>query len=457
MFAEDLTARIALAGLSPQDCTLLPVAFERLAPALDGLLDDFYLAAARTPELARLVQGQVPRLKTAQQGHWREIFSGRFDDAYLARATAIGRAHFRIGLQPHWYAAGYTRILSGMSALLIRAFGRKPAQAAAMVAAVEKAILLDMAVAIAVYIEAGDAHLRQRLGETADAIGGEIAGAIAETAGRAGEVHRLTEETCASATRIAEEAEAARAASEATAEQVAAAASAAEALATAVADVARSMTHSNSAAESAVAKADHAAATLSALRGAVTRIDGVVGLIADVARQTNMLALNATIEAARAGAAGKGFAVVASEVKQLAGQTGRATDEIRHQTAEVERITGTAVTAVAAVVEAIRAIQEGGATISTAAEHQATATGGITANMAAARDQTAGVHGNVAEVLRDSVTAKAQVEVVRGELSRIEASVRLLSERVSAMLVRLRDPSAKVAESHPVPERRAAE
>ncbi|MDQ7248509.1 protoglobin domain-containing protein [Dongia sedimenti] len=456
MFAEDLAARIALAGLSPDDCALLPVAFERLAPALDTLLDDFYVAAARVPELARLVQGHVPRLKTAQQGHWREIFSGRFDDAYLARATAIGRAHFRIGLQPHWYAAGYTRILAGMSALLIRDFRRKPEQAAKMVAAVEKAILLDMAVAIAVYIQAGDEHLKQRLGETADAIGGEIASAIAETGARAVEVRRLTEETCASATRMAEEAAAARDASDATAQQVAAAASATEELSAAVADVARSMTHSNSAAESAVAKADQAAATLSALRGAVTRIDGVVGLIADVARQTNMLALNATIEAARAGAAGKGFAVVASEVKQLAGQTGRATDEIRQQTAEVERITGTAVTAVAAVVDAIRAIQEGSTTISAAAEQQATATGGISANMAAARDQTAGVNGNIAEVLRDSVAAKAQVEVVRGELARIEAGLRQLSERVSAMLVRLRDPSARGSEPRPV-ERRAAE
>ncbi|WP_311195695.1 methyl-accepting chemotaxis protein [Aestuariispira ectoiniformans] len=47
-----------------------------------------------------------------------------------------------------------------------------------------------------------------------------------------------------------------------------------------------------------------------------------------IARQTNLLALNATIEAARAGDAGKGFAVVAGEVKQLSGQTSRATSEI---------------------------------------------------------------------------------------------------------------------------------
>jgi methyl-accepting chemotaxis protein len=65
------------------------------------------------------------------------------------------------------------------------------------------------------------------------------------------------------------------------------------------------------------------------LSEASDRIQDILASIEAIAAQTNLLALNATIEAARAGEAGKGFAVVASEVKNLAGQTGKATEDIR--------------------------------------------------------------------------------------------------------------------------------
>jgi methyl-accepting chemotaxis protein len=59
-------------------------------------------------------------------------------------------------------------------------------------------------------------------------------------------------------------------------------------------------------------------------------INHVVVMIKEIADQTNLLALNAAIEAARAGDMGRGFAVVADNVKQLAGRTAVATEDIGH-------------------------------------------------------------------------------------------------------------------------------
>ncbi|HVO01709.1 MAG TPA: extracellular solute-binding protein [Candidatus Cybelea sp.] len=64
------------------------------------------------------------------------------------------------------------------------------------------------------------------------------------------------------------------------------------------------------------------------LEQAYGRVTKVTDTIAGISKQTRLLALNATIEAARAGEFGRGFAVVTGEVKQLAGETSHATEEI---------------------------------------------------------------------------------------------------------------------------------
>jgi methyl-accepting chemotaxis protein len=106
---------------------------------------------------------------------------------------------------------------------------------------------------------------------------------------------------------------------------------------------------------------------------AATSTASAVG-VADIAEQTNLLALNATIEAARAGDAGRGFAVVASEVKNLANETGKATQEIGSQIADIQSATERASAAIAGITDSIGQVSEISTAISAAIEEQSAST-----------------------------------------------------------------------------------
>jgi methyl-accepting chemotaxis protein len=116
-------------------------------------------------------------------------------------------------------------------------------------------------------------------------------------------------------------------------------------------------------------------------------IGEIVNLINAIAGQTNLLALNATIEAARAGEAGRGFAVVASEVKNLAGQTEKATGEIARQINNIQSETGRVIDALGTIVNMIREIEALSVEVSDAVSAQQETIQFVDTNMASATEQ----------------------------------------------------------------------
>lgn len=163
-------------------------------------------------------------------------------------------------------------------------------------------------------------------------------------------------------------------------------ASATHELTASIRDINEQVTESSRIASSAVQEADQTTEQIRSLANAAQEIGTVIALINDIAGQTNLLALNATIEAARAGEAGRGFAVVASEVKQLAGQTAKATTDIARHISGIQSETENAVSAIMGITETIRRIDTIGTSIAGAVEQQGASTEEISRSVRQAAD-----------------------------------------------------------------------
>lgn len=215
-------------------------------------------------------------------------------------------------------------------------------------------------------------------------------------------------------------------------------AAATEQLTASISEISERVQFSATTAREAVEHARRTNATVEALSESAQRIGEVVKLISSIASQTNLLALNATIEAARAGEAGKGFAVVASEVKNLATQTGKATEEITQQVSAIQSTTGDAVEAIRGITRSIAGIDEMASAIAAAVQQQGAATQEIARNVQRAAEGTQQVTSTIGSVAGASQDTGRAAEEVLDRVERMVGDVGGLRRHVGDFLDKLR-------------------
>jgi methyl-accepting chemotaxis protein len=208
--------------------------------------------------------------------------------------------------------------------------------------------------------------------------------------------------------------------SEATA-GVTAAAAASDEFAMSIGEISRQASTSAELARKASNAAVDADSTISELSESASQVGDIVEMISTIAQRTNLLALNASIEAARGGEAGRGFAVVATEVKELATQTGKATEQVAGQIRAMQETTNASVSALRKIAEQIKQLETTAVSIAAAVDQQSVAGQDLARSIDLAARSAEEVTSNLDQVRDTSLatgSAASQVLTSSTELER---------------------------------------
>ncbi len=428
-------ARAALQGFYPL--------FERYLPSLRHA---FAAHLTTWPALMEMLKapGLLERALDDQQEHWRKLFSGRFDAAYLNSAGRVGRVHHRIGLEPRFFTGAYALVSSTLAEHVIDAKARRwpttarRARTRTLLHAINAAVFLDVDLVIDSYLEQTRVAESTQLAAKARDFQAQIRTMIGvldqsstalETTARS--MAQTAETTTGQAATVAAAAEEASA-------SVQTVAVSAEQLTSSIHEISHQVAQSTHITRRAVDEARRTDGIVRALAEGANKIGQVVDLITNIAGQTNLLALNATIEAARAGEAGRGFAVVASEVKSLAQQTARATEEIGAQIAQVQAATNDAVDAIRGITTTIEEVSGIAASIAGAVEEQGAATAEIARNVQQVALSTQDVTVNISGVSQAAQDAGVAVTQVLGNANDVTGQAGLVTAEVERFVALLK-------------------
>jgi len=441
----DLQDRLSMIGLNEAACAALRDAAPIIAKVLPEVTADFYAHLRKWPDLMKMFRDEATIRHAAdrQGAHWRKLFDGHFDTAYIESVERIGQIHSKIGLDPRFYIGAYGHMAAALSAAVADGMGggwrgANVKAVAQTLAAISQAVMLDLDVSVAVYLRETQQLASRALNGNVSTFETTIGGLVGSLSGAASHLESLARSMTGAAESAAQQSAGVAQASEEAGASVATVAAAAEQLTASIGEIGRQVTQSSQITNRAVGEARHTDSIVHDLAQGAQKIGQVVDLISSIAGQTNLLALNATIEAARAGDAGRGFAVVASEVKSLAGETARATAEIGSQISQVQTATSQAVEAIRSITSTIEEVAGIATSIAAAVEQQGAATAEIARSVQQMTSSTQSATINIAEVGRSVNETGAVAGQVLGAAAQLASQSGQLTKEVQSFAAKLR-------------------
>lgn len=318
-----------LFSLTSQDAEVLRLfqdaLFSSMSRVLDRLVGDLQGVPSRNPNV--LPSDMITLISLLRADHWSALFSGN-TTGQSSGASSLDVDPSVVSPKAESICMAYALAMDCFVDLIMS--DRKTSRKAGdVIRVVQKVVFADMTAMVAIHgsRSSGEANRRQII-ESARLTAGlsetisNSMFSLVDIARQTDSVLALTSETVQITDTLSSSVEDITQATEDTQED-------ARELQHAVVEGSRNTDRAVDHMDAISAVTSSTAERIESLKTAGEKIAEILVSINAIAKQTNLLALNATIEAARAGEAGKGFAVVAGEVKNLAGQTAKATEEIR--------------------------------------------------------------------------------------------------------------------------------
>ncbi len=397
-----------------------------LIDSTEGLATAFWEHFARSSSMRKNLEGaEQQRAYDRSIAYIRQKLSPPIDAAWMKRTANLGGEIDRGGYEPLEMIGAFAAANQLATQYLLER-AENPAEAARLVQSFARINMMEVEVIMTFMRTLMMRDAKRRIAEQSIAFREQIA-TVVESASVQSRGARQQAGSAADQTRgmLGKAAEVA-AAAEQSATAMREAAETSTGLIHAIEDTRREVDGATLVIEKASEEARSAMQTADTLADHAKSIESCVSLIRSIAGQTNLLALNATIEAARAGESGRGFAVVASEVKNLAGQTAKATDDIAKQIGAIQQSTRLAVDANRSILDTVESVRGSAARIREAMDRQSETVTMITG----AVDETA--------LSADSMSAaiasiRQTTEAMSGHMASVESASGTVDEQLGGL------------------------